>query len=360
MSGLTAPLSSGSKRTRRSDVELLAPGYHLCRLYGIVDIGDQLNTKYGTYNRKVKLLFEFPYMLQFFYEEDTERKPTMVSCEFTLSFHQKSSLRPFVDNMLGSRMSDAQAESFDLFSLVDKYYVANIVHQASRTNDRIYENINSITKYDARFLDTSKELVKHNDTMLYSIDEHGFMGENWLRLYFYLRNSIKESKQGIDHIAAGGTFEEPNYDDNNQAQSQRQQQAPRQQQPIQSVQAQPQQASPQQQVTSPQVAAQAGQKPQVRMLGNVPLQAYLDKGWTIEQLVAHGQAEYVKAEVSAPPVQAPSVPGPPIGQPASANAGQPAFQQLQGSGQPVTQPKIVAPQNMQHVAGDNPDDDLPF
>ena len=46
--------------------------------------------------------------------------------------------------------------------------------------------------------------------------------------------------------------------------------------------------------------------------------------------------------------------------PASANAGQPAFQQLQGSGQPVTQPKIVAPQNMQHVAGDNPDDDLPF
>lgn len=366
---LNASTTSGSQKTKRTDIQLLTPGHNLCRLYGIIDLGEQHNPNYGKYVRKVNFLFEFPYLVQFFYEEDTERKPSGVSTRFTLSFHEKSSLRPFVNNMLGRIMSDKEAETFNIFSLADQYYIANIIHNPSKKNDgKIYENISTISKYDPRFLDSSKELLKYNDTILYSIDEHGFHGANWLALPFYIKKQIKESKQGQDHIASGGVFEERQYDENGNAQNnvqqapQRQQQTQGQvQQPQQNVaqpqqQVQPQQAQPQQSVqtvAAPPVANNAGQQPQVRMLGNVPLQAFLDKNWTLQQLVDQGHAEYIAA---APNQQAPEVPS--VNQPqASQPNGQPQAQQ-QPQQMNTNQPQ--AQHVMNNIQGDEEADDLPF
>lgn len=366
---LNASTTSGYQKTKRTDTKLLTPGHNLCRLYAIIDTGEQLNPSFGKYVRKVDFLFEFPYLVQFYYEEDEVRKPAGIRSQFTLSFHPKSILRPFVDNMLGKRMSDADANVFNIFSLVDQYYIANVIHQASKKNDgKVYENINGISKYDPRFLEPEKELLKYNDVILYSIDEHGFAGENWLSVPFWIQKKIRESKQGLDHIASGGTFQEKDRDGNSggsnnvQKAPQRNQQQGQVNQMPQQAQGQPQQPNqpqgqpeqPQQAQGQPQqpnqqsVTDSAEQQPQVRMLGQVPLNAFISKGWTLQQIVSAGHAEYISEVVQAPPVNS-GQPNPmgPSGQPQVGNS------VPQGN---IQQP----PSSMANVSSDGPEGDLPF
>jgi len=212
---MTAP-ESQSDFQRKEDHEIIKmqPGMHICRLYGIVDLGDQYNTRFNKTSRRIALLFEFPHIVQDFYVrkpgEEPKLQPSMVKIEEGFFMSSNSNLRKYVDGALGQRMSDDAAKNYNIFELLGKWFVANIILDPDKNNpQKYYERIQTLHPYDQRFAVQDVEYKEYNDLMAYSIDIHGFSGPNWLSLWNKMREKIKGSSQGQAHAAKGGVFEEP-------------------------------------------------------------------------------------------------------------------------------------------------------
>lgn len=211
-----APVSGGKEKL--DSVRLIPQGTQVGRLFGIVHVGSQLNVKFGNYTEKVRFFFEFNAFKQVFYE-DGELQPTVLNVEMTLSFSKKSKLRPFVSGMTGVQLSDEAAERFNIFDLIDKFYLVNISHSSPNQKGDVYANIISALPFDNRFVNQGEDHTPVNDVMAYYIPVHGFNSERFASLYYYLREMIKKSEQGLKHIQNGGTFAEPAQDGQNNSSS---------------------------------------------------------------------------------------------------------------------------------------------
>lgn len=359
---MMAPVGGGS--TKLDSVELVPIGYHICRLFGIVDEGSQLNSKFGKYNNKIRLLFEFPGIRQQFFK-DGEISTTIISEEFTRSMSKKGHFRPFVEKALGQKFTDDKAaENFKIFSLIDRYYVAVVSHTQANDKGDVYANIDMISPYDERFAQ-GIDLSRFNDVMAYYIPVHGFESDAFANLYTYLRDIIRNSEEGVAHSQRGGKFAEPKRDDQQGVSGGGQHvqgppQKPQGSQPAQTT------GAPNQSQFNQPVQGQAVNQPQNNQpnLGNQPnvgqstsqqpsrqafAQAapqlvmiskdytysdYIASGWTDESLVANGHAKMMMA---------PSGPSAPV-----------------GPGKPNVQ--VIAPQSLNALQPGNEEDDndLPF
>ena len=135
----------------------LAPaGTHVARVYKFMNLGTRLQEYQGKLkdypDTLVSFTLELPNELnEFEYENketgETEKvsKPFVISKEFTLSMGKKSNLRPFVEGIIGVQLTDAEAGSFDIETLVGMTCQATIVHQQSKSDpDRKYANLKSV------------------------------------------------------------------------------------------------------------------------------------------------------------------------------------------------------------------------
>lgn len=100
----------------------------------VVDLGIQ-ETQWGDKHKLwiVWLLSEI---------EPESGKPFIVVKRYTLSMHEKSNLYSDICSWRGVRMAPAEAEAFDLESLIGKTCLLNIVHTTKETG--IYANVNTI------------------------------------------------------------------------------------------------------------------------------------------------------------------------------------------------------------------------
>jgi hypothetical protein len=109
---------------------LVPVGTHISRLIGIIQIGkvtENIPGKAPMEIQKIRLTFEFPDELHSFKEgEDT--KPLIHSQEFTLSMHAKSKLRPIVEGIIGTSLTDEEAYGFNIESLLNKTCLVSIKH----------------------------------------------------------------------------------------------------------------------------------------------------------------------------------------------------------------------------------------
>jgi len=108
----------------------LAPeGTHIARVIGIIYIG----TIKGEYkgqpkeNFKTRISWELPTELHSFKEGEAE-KPYVVSKEVTLSMGKKSILRPIVEGIIGTSLTDEEAYGFDLDKIVGMPCLLAISH----------------------------------------------------------------------------------------------------------------------------------------------------------------------------------------------------------------------------------------
>lgn len=124
-----------------STYEPLAAGTYPARLYSVIHLG-RLPFEWQGQSKildKVRMTFEFPTETKVFNEEKGEQ-PYVLSCEFTLSTHEKSNLRHFLEGWQGKRMSDMEAINTDLEQWVGKEGLANVVHSEAK-NGNTYANI---------------------------------------------------------------------------------------------------------------------------------------------------------------------------------------------------------------------------
>lgn len=109
--------------------KVLAPaGSHVARLVSIIYIGT-LQSQFGE-AYKVRFTWELPNELHKFKEGEAE-KPFVVSKKFTLSMHEKATLRKFSTGIVGRKMSDEEATVYDIDDMLGRESLITITHTES-------------------------------------------------------------------------------------------------------------------------------------------------------------------------------------------------------------------------------------
>lgn len=125
------------------DFEITPPGMHIARCYMVVELGNQSSTWNDEVKikRKVRMSFELPNCLM--KEGDKKGLPFSVSNHYTISLGKASNLRRDLDGWKTTPFTEAELQKFDLFNMVGKSCMLNVVHNES--NGKTFANIASIS-----------------------------------------------------------------------------------------------------------------------------------------------------------------------------------------------------------------------
>jgi len=133
--------------TTATQRELIPAGNYLARCYQMIEIGTVREIILGEekVSKKVRIGWELPTEKRVFNEEKGEQ-PFVISKEFTLSMHEKSSLRGMLKSWRGKDFTEDEAKAFDITNLIGKPCMINIIHKPSKKDpSRHYEEISGIT-----------------------------------------------------------------------------------------------------------------------------------------------------------------------------------------------------------------------
>lgn len=125
--------------------EPIEAGTYAARCYSMVHIGTVEETVMGTTKKlnKVRITWELPTEQKVFKEENG-MQPHVISKEFTLSMHEKATLRKYLEGWRGKAFTDKESESFDITVLLGKPCVLSVIHRQAK-NGNVYAEIASIS-----------------------------------------------------------------------------------------------------------------------------------------------------------------------------------------------------------------------
>lgn len=126
--------------SQQAEFELPPLGSHIATCYRVIDLGTQLVDYKGTQKKQHKIMlgWELPD------EKMSDGRLFTISQRYTLSSHDKSTLRKHLESWRGQPFSDDDFGKFDIGVLVGKGCMLGIVHAAS--NGNTYANISAIMK----------------------------------------------------------------------------------------------------------------------------------------------------------------------------------------------------------------------
>ena len=164
-------------------------GAYVARCYSMIQIGTVNESIMGEEKliHKVKLTFEFPTELKVFKEENGEQ-PYVISKDFTLSMHEKASLRKFLESWRGKNFTEEEAKKFDITKLLGVQCMINVIHHTAK-NGNIYAQIGGISPLPKGMTcppSINKQVVLSYDNFDWSIFDS---------LPDYLKDKIKTSKE---------------------------------------------------------------------------------------------------------------------------------------------------------------------
>lgn len=139
--------------TNSTPKELIPTGNYIARCYQMIEIGTVVENIMGQEKvlKKVRIGWELPTELRVFKEENGEQ-PLVISKEYTLSLHEKSSLRKDLKSWRGKDFTEDEARSFDITKLIGVPCMLNIIHKPSKSDPtRLFEEISGITSVPKGF-----------------------------------------------------------------------------------------------------------------------------------------------------------------------------------------------------------------
>jgi hypothetical protein len=154
--------------TPSNSIEPIEPGTYAARCYSMVHIGTNEEEIQGTKKtlNKVRMTFELPTELFVFKEENGEQ-PRVISKEFTLSMHEKSTLRPFLQAWRGQDFTEEEAQSFDVLKLLGVPCLLTIINKTSGKGKN-YATITGASKLLKGM--TAEEQI--NETFIFDYNEN--------------------------------------------------------------------------------------------------------------------------------------------------------------------------------------------
>jgi hypothetical protein len=128
-----------AQQTNNGGGQTVPAGTHVARCYQIIHIGTIVDTYQGEEKlvNKVRLVFELPLETADFGKGE---QPFSIGRDFTLSMHEKSALRAFVQSWLGEALSDSDAAKFNLGTMIGKEAMVSVMHRAANTG-RVYADL---------------------------------------------------------------------------------------------------------------------------------------------------------------------------------------------------------------------------
>lgn len=126
-----------------SDFVLIPAGNHIARCYAMVEIGtikEEAGIYAGKELHKVRITWETPHECHDF---GKGLQPFSVSKEFTLSMHEKATLRKMLESWRGKSFTDEEAKRFDITKLLGVPCMINVIHKTSGKGGQ-YPDISSI------------------------------------------------------------------------------------------------------------------------------------------------------------------------------------------------------------------------
>jgi hypothetical protein len=133
--------SNGAK-----NYEPVEAGTYAARCYSMVHIGTVTDSFEGKEKQlnKVRLSWELPTELKVFKEENGE-EPYSLGKSFTLSMHEKATLRKFLAGWRGKDFTDEEAKSFDITKLLGVPCMISVIHKVSKDGKK-YAEISSLSR----------------------------------------------------------------------------------------------------------------------------------------------------------------------------------------------------------------------
>lgn len=124
--------------------ELTPSGVHRATCYSMIHIGTVKETYLGEEKEinKVRITWELPDEVRTFKEENGPQ-PMSISKEFTLSMHEKATLRKTLKDWRGKDFTDEEAKKFDITTLVGKPCQLNVVHRTSAKGS-VYAEVSGV------------------------------------------------------------------------------------------------------------------------------------------------------------------------------------------------------------------------
>jgi len=167
------------------DFEIAPAGNHVAICYAMVDLGQQhvVFNNEEKWQRKVYIGWELSN------EQMADGRPFMVSRQFTMSLHEKSTLRAILESWRGRPFTDDELMGFDLKNILSKPCMVNVVH-ATGNNGRTYANVKSIATMP-KGMPVPEQI---NPTMLFEFGDQGFDEDKYIALPQWLQTKISESK----------------------------------------------------------------------------------------------------------------------------------------------------------------------
>ena len=182
-----------AQQSNNSAGQTVPAGTHVARCYQIIHIGTILDTYQGEEKlvNKVRLVFELPLETADFGKGE---QPFSIGRDFTLSMHEKSGLRAFVQGWLGKSMSDGEANKFDIATLLGREGMLNVMHRTANTG-RTYADIKGASPLVKGMI--CPPLV--NSAFLLDYDSEDF-DLRFKMLPEWLQNKVSSSKEFSDRL----------------------------------------------------------------------------------------------------------------------------------------------------------------
>lgn len=168
----------------------IEPGNYVARCYSMVHIGTIEETINGVAKKlnKVRIGWELPTEMKVFKEEIGEQ-PITISKEFTLSMHEKSTLRNFLKNWRGKDFTEEEAKAFDVEKLLGAPCMLNITHKTKKDGSGVYAEIGSVSSLPKGLVCPPQE----NETYVWTYEDFDLVKFN--KLPEFLRNKMVNSEE---------------------------------------------------------------------------------------------------------------------------------------------------------------------
>lgn len=181
-------------------------GVFIGRCYSLIDLGTQLTS--GQYGEKLQHKIRIGWEL--FGEDDAgepltvdvdgKLMPMTISKSYTVSLHEKASLRKDLAAWRGKDFTDEEAKSFDVSKLLGAYCMVNVT--TSETNGKTYSNIAGLTPLPGA-LKNAKPAAVH-EPVVFDLDKPDMKVFN--AFHEKLQDAIKRSpewaaSQGVSYKA---------------------------------------------------------------------------------------------------------------------------------------------------------------
>lgn len=187
-------------------------GVFVGRCYSLIDLGTQLSV--GQFGEKLQHKIRLSWELLDVDENDQpltvdvdgKEMPMTISKSYTVSLHEKASLRKDLAAWRGKDFTEEEARSFDVSKLVGVYAMVNVA--ISETNGKTYSNVAGLTALPNQLKNNKPAPVHANQ--LFDLDNPDM--DMFNSFYEKLQDVIKKSpewakSQGVSYSKSNEDFE---------------------------------------------------------------------------------------------------------------------------------------------------------